>query len=678
MAIVAGIACVAALIANDRANKLRIVASHEAENAQQNAVKAEQSALEAIRLREAAQQAEQAMERAATQAAADRNVAQRESYRSTIKLAESMLQGDDEARFRVADILWQTQPELRAWEWGHLMARCPLEEWSLQTDDSGLQACSATADGRCLVTAGGNGLVTLWNLQARQPLWQQKTGLVYKLSVDPMNRFVGVSAADNSLPQFRILDLATGKVVHESEQSGKVDLAFSASGKEFYVLDNRGTLRCVATSTWEQRAQAEITGLFDFSGRLLEVNTLFVDAAGGYVGVFCSYSETMVPMFRFFDAQTLGATSQLAGFQEQATNLKSHSTPMLNSALGEMSFSFTTAVYRKSLDGNANLVCENSDYVKLLTMDPVSGAVLAATANGAVQIVDADGGKQTILHGAPIAGLATLPQGRFITAGADGLVKCWNLTRPGILAFNAPAPTEGAASAVFVEFTSDGQSLLFRTWDRHNLLYDIDSLSYRHFVFPDRGGHVKLFPLIRPRTNELVADGRDGLLFFPQSSTGIDAESTKFLAISSPSSAAFDAAGRLLVVGSSAGKLAVFDLESARQLPTPQVQGVGSVAINASGTRAALRTKEGLQVWDVATGRLLNNLDIVDNGTTPLPPVFHPDSELIAVVERMAGSPSKMILWDSILGRPSSVVLPPSGIEFRNCRFSPDGQRSNT
>ncbi|MHB0961334.1 MAG: nSTAND1 domain-containing NTPase [Pirellulaceae bacterium] len=665
VATVAGLACVAALIAHDQANKLRIVASLETKNAQQSAVKAEQSALEANSLRDAAQRAEQAMKETATQAAADRNIAQRESYRSTIKLAESMLQGDDDARFRVADILWQTQPELRAWEWGHLMAQCPLEEWSLQTDPDGLQAAAATADGRFLVTAGTNGMVTLWDLESRQQMWQAQTGPVYQLTVDPLNRFIGASSADKTLRQFRILDLATGILVHESEQTGQAQLAFSPHGDELYVFDEQDTLRCIATSTWEERVRI---------GDIALTNPhLVVDLAGHCVSIYSEMGPG--PKFQFFDAQTLGATNQLDGLHEQVVNVRSPSTPVLNSTLGEVIFSFTTAVYRKTVDGKRRLLCEHSDYVKHLAVDPVSGTVLSATTNGAVQIVDADGKKQSILHGAPITGLATLTPGRFITAGADGLVKCWKLTPPDTLAFKTSTPGM-MASVNFLEFASDGKSLLCRTWDRHNFQYAMDSLSYRHFVFPDRVGNNDLFPMIRPRTNELVTDSKDGLLFFPPESGGTAAESTRSISISAPISAAFDVAGRILVVSSNDGKTAVFDLESNEQFPTPQLTGSGPVVVNLSGTRAAVRTKDQLQVWEVATGRRLNSLDVVKEETS-LPPIFHPDGELIAVVDGVAGSRfhSKLTLWDCNQGQTRAVVQLPAGIEFRDCTFSDDGRR---
>ncbi len=682
VAVVAGIAFVAALVANNQANKLRIVAFQEAENARQSedrakksADKAEQSAVEANRLSEAAQLAERAMERTAQQAEADRIVAQRESYRSTVKLAESMLQGNEDARFGVADILWQTQPELRSWEWGYLMAQCPLEEWSLQTDATGLSSAVGTVDGRFLVTAGIGGTVALWNLESRQQVWQQVTGRVHELAVDRQGRFVAVSTADTALPLFKILDLATGNLVHQSDRTGLVECAFSARGEDLYVLE-QGTLRCIATSTWEQRAQTTLTGLGLFADGHPHYNAVFVDEAVKYVGVDNQLAGTGQSRFSFFDAQTLGSTTQLAGYNEVGNNLQNSSTPILNAALGELTYAFASSVYRKTIDENRQLLGDLSDYVLYLTVDPVSGAVLSATANGAVQIVDGDGGKHSILHGAPITGLATLPRGRFVTAGADGLIKCWTLTPSGTLAARTAAPVFGSASGNFVDFTSDGKSLLYRTWDRHNSLYQLDSLSYRHFQYPDRGGYINVFPMISGQTNELLDYRKDGLLFFPQDSRGTDAESTRSIPVARPFSAAFNDKGRILVVASEDGNPAVFDLESNKPVPAPNVKGNGPVAINPSGSRAAVQTRERLLVWEVATGRLLNSLEAEHNGDAAIPPDFHPEGELIAVlVHHQNPGLDRLVVWNSSLGKTQTTIESQPGVSFKSCKFSADGHR---
>ena len=43
------------------------------------------------------------------------------------------------------------------------------------------------------------------------------------------------------------------------------------------------------------------------------------------------------------------------------------------------------------------------------------------------------------------------------------------------------------------------------------------------------------------------------------------------------------------------------------------------VAINPSGTRGAALTNEGLQVWETATGRLLNKLDLASGPESAAP-----------------------------------------------------------
>ena len=677
LAVVAAIAVMTSIVAGkfwQAANVAKLDAEKSEELAKQNAVKAEQSALEANRLSDAARQAEQAMQRTATQAAAERNTAQRESYRSTVKLAESMLQGNEEAKFRVADILWQTQPELRAWEWGYLMAQSPLEEWSLQTDATGLRSAVGTVDGRFLITAGIGGTVALWDLESRQQVWQQAAGRVHQLAVDRQSRFVGVSTADSALPQFKILELATGNLVHQSDRGGLVECAFSARGEDLYVLES-GTLRCIATSTWRQRAQAALMGEGLAGGDPI-YNAVFVDEAGKYVGVDHQKATPGQSRFSFFDAQTLGSTTQLAGYNEVGNTLSNPSTPILNSVQGELTYSITSSVYRKTINGERSLLGDLSDYVLYLTVDPVSGAVLSATANGEVQIVDGDGGEHSILHGAPITGLATLPHRRFVTAGADGLVKCWSMTPTESLASRTAAPVFSGASANFVAFTSDGKSLLYRTWDRHNSLYQLDSLSYRHFQYPDRAGNNNVFPMIRPHTNEIVDYSNDGLLFFPGDSGGTDAESTRSIPVSRPFSAAFDDKGQILVVASEDGNPTVFDLESNKPVPDPNVKGNGPVAINPSGSRAAVQTRERLLVWEVATGRLLNSLEAEHNGDAAIPPDFHPEGELIAVLTHIQNSGlDRLVVWNSSLGKTQTTIESQPGVSFNSCKFSADGNR---
>src|SRR5262249_133391 len=155
--------------------------------------------------------------------------AQQENYRSTIKLAESMLQGDAESKYRVADLLWGAQPDLRGWEWGYLMARCPLEEWSLQTNQGGLEKIAGSADGRFLATAALDATVALWDSWTRKQLWRKQTGRVRSFDLDPQGRYVGLGTLDDSQPLIKILDLSNGLLLHQAAAKSPASIAFSPS-----------------------------------------------------------------------------------------------------------------------------------------------------------------------------------------------------------------------------------------------------------------------------------------------------------------------------------------------------------------------------------------------------------------------------------------------------------------
>src|SRR5262249_41763692 len=76
-----------------------------------------------------------------------------------------------------------------------------------------------------------------------------------------------------------------------------------------------------------------------------------------------------------------------------------------------------------------------------------------------------------------------------------------------------------------------------------------------------------------------------------------------------PFGAAFHASGGILVGSNRDRGPSALDVRSSQWLPVPEARGFGRVAVNPAGTRAALFTGANLQVWDVATGRLLNRLD---------------------------------------------------------------------
>jgi WD40 repeat protein len=683
VAVIAAGAFVAALVARNEANRLALVASEEKDRAQH-------SAAEADRERDAARRAQQAEERTAAQANAEREQAQRENYRSMIMLAESMLQGDAKSKYRVADLLWGAQPELRGWEWGYLMARCPLEQWSLGTHQGRLDKLATSPDGRFLATAGADGTVALWDSWTRKELWRQKTGRVHALAIDSQLRYVGIGSAEKAQPYFQILELSNGRPLHQAAARGQATVAFSPSGRDFYVSSSKGLERFRSTGS------APLTPVATLSLSPVDPGfwrTVFVDGAGAYVGLHVSFDPPWSHQSALFDAQTLRPVAELDPIlpTQAPMNLHSVSRPVFHSGLGRIVFSEGPYVMRDTFDWRsresswARPLFQLPVVVDHLAYDPRSETVLAAGNDGTVLHLDSAGKKRPLWHGAPISGLALLADGRFLTGGADGLVKCWKPGAVTDLATNRAAAPD-SASANVLAFA--GESLLYQNWVRSkHFLFGINPPSAQQFKRPEAGAYGQRFPVIRPKVNEMVVDSPSGLSFYSLRPEGLMSVARKPVHISEPHSVAFDASGRLLVASKNDGEVAVFDLGSDRRLPVPEARGQGLVAINAAGKRAALLTRTGLQVWDVATGRLLQRVNY-QNGAGPLldnknrlaaTPVFHPAGAIIAFIENSRPSTS-LVLWDTNRGRRCASIQSEPGIEFPtimecqvSCVFSADG-----
>lgn len=127
-------------------------------------------------------------------------------------------------------------------------------------------------------------------------------------------------------------------------------------------------------------------------------------------------------------------------------------------------------------------------------------------------------------------------------------------------------------------------------------------------------------------------------------------------------------------------EVAVFDLEANQPFPTPQLSKLLSdqfwLAISPSGTRGALYSAAGLQIWEISSGRLLDQFDIhAAKESLPTPgnfhPAFHPDNTLIAIIEPESG----IVVRNTDEHRQQQVIPTISGVEFWRCLFSPGGKR---
>jgi hypothetical protein len=243
------------------------------------------------------------------------------------------------------------------------------------------------------------------------------------------------------------------------------------------------------------------------------------------------------------------------------------------------------------------------------------------------------------------------------------------------------APDFGSATTstalIFV-----GERLLFQNYEKRNhFLLDLSPPRQQSFLRPEPGKNGNKFPVVRPQTNELVVDNAKEISFYNLGSEGLKVGKKNSFLVSRPQSAAFDASGRIMAVSTKNGEVFALDLNSNQRLPLPDAKGPGTVAINPAGTRGAILTGTGLQVWEISTGRMLRRVayqpgagPVMDFSKILGEPVFHPDGELVAFVET-SERVSTLVIWDTRLGQRRAAIQAGAGIHFLSCAFTPDGKR---
>jgi serine/threonine protein kinase/WD40 repeat protein len=625
----------------------------------------------------AAEKARNDANRLAAEAEVNQEIAERESYLSTIKRAELMLQGNQQLTYQVAGLLWDTAPALRGWEWGHLMAQCPLEEWSLESNHGSLDTLAASADGRYLATSGSDGFVALWDTQAGTEIWRAQTGRARQISIDPQLRFVAVGTAKKYLKGFRILDFANGHVITKDPKNGVTQLAFSHDGNHLYALRGAIMVR-IDTQTWQPLAQKK------FLQGILNLN-LIVDLAGAYVGVQrgvqLEEKRNKRALFSFLDAETLKMTTDLNSFKSDQSEHGLHATPVLDSAnsllLHADGFG---AVFESTLSnsGPATRSCIGNlpGRAKYLAIDTQTTTSIAASDEGSILVVNSKGESRSLHHGGPMQGLLNLGDGRFVTGGTDGRIKCWSLNPPAPLAVNLPiAPSNKKAN--FAAFVGDSQKLVLS--GNGNWSVDLETHQFVALSFDEE---KNLINSVRPRTSELLVRDKTGIYFHNFDATGNFAAANRTMPIGNRRDVVFDGTGRVIVYRVD-GKVFAYDLEEERQLPTPEFpEFEDRFKIAASRTRAAIHTPLGLYVWEISTGRLISHLAVPSLDRSPLTwrvlpmtPAIHPDEKLVALIADRGQDPPEFIIWDVEEQEVHNKIALVPGVSFWDCVFTPDGSR---
>ncbi len=163
-------------------------------------------------------------ERAIAQAQAQRLA--RVDYRKSIALAQNACEQRYTARAK--RLLEACQPELREWEWYHLLrlSRPPVL-MDRRADARSVTALAVTPDGRQVVTGGYHGIITTWDARTGDQIAERRghVGQIQALAVSADGQWLASGSLDRTL---RLWNLQTGAArTVESNQEQVNALAFS-------------------------------------------------------------------------------------------------------------------------------------------------------------------------------------------------------------------------------------------------------------------------------------------------------------------------------------------------------------------------------------------------------------------------------------------------------------------
>ncbi|HLK76936.1 MAG TPA: helix-turn-helix domain-containing protein [Streptosporangiaceae bacterium] len=519
----------------------------------------------------------------------------------------------------------------------------------------GVNGVVFSPDGKLLASAGGDGTVLLWNLATGQPAGRPLRATSAKYGVNgvafsPDGKLLASAGGDGMV---RLWNLATGRPLGKPLLAGsgpigdKGGVAFSPDGKLLATGGGDGFVRLWNTATHQHVGAPLPTGSGSVGGvygvAFSPRGTLL--ASGGADGMVRLWNlVTRQPVGRPIQAtSTLNGVSAVA-FSPDGTLLASAAGNLLDRAAG-------------GGDGMVRLW-------NLATGQPVGAPI--QTGSALVQV-------------------AFSPRGMLLaSAEADGTVRLWNPVTG--LPVGAPIKTGSGSNGVSaVAFSPDGTLLAIGDNDGMVRLWNLATRQPAGQPFRATSAKYGLSDVVFSPDGKLLATGGggDGTVGLWNPVTGqragrpIQAAST---ANGGVHVMAFSPDGKLLATGGGDGTVRLWNPATGRAVATFQTGsawqlGVFGLAFSPDGKLLASGGGDGIVwLWNTATHRRVGApLHATSNPLYGAPGVaFSPDSTLLA----SADADGAVRLWDPATGQPVGAPIPvaPQAGGVDTLAFSPDGK----
>ncbi len=674
VALIAGVACVVALFANQRAITLAVAARQNEEKANQNAQRAERSQKETADALQLARAAEEAgrkllyttdMQLAPFVWRDDRTTAERLRVLLAKHIPESKAAGNEDVTRA------SLKPDLRGFEWYYYQHLLENSAAVFSGHGESVVDAAFTTEGP-LVTLDQNAQVRRWDVGSQHEDDASRRdlpggpGAQFRV-LSPDGRLAALAEGN----KVRVYDTSTGHEKFAVDSASPQDfvsryirhLIFSRDGDRLVIVDDK--------IRWLSAASGEVIATFDEKRPRVECVALSADgltlAVGGYGNV-----GDLASIFRL-DAAAKTVTPPATG----------------------------VGVPPETLSCSALTV--NGGRLAVGAMMSGNLAVLEATSGRLI-------GRHTSAHASSIRAIAFSGDGaRLATADAEGTIKIWADLEKLDSKSAALLTLKGHQGAIHtVRFSTDGKRLVTSSAGKTARVWDLENAGAA--IRPLEGladdGSLDGTPVTRfSPDGQLIAAANGRSVRLWDAATGRLVKELSHGEKVRVSSVAFSPSdNRLLAVGyggpSDVSYVALWDIDAAAErarltgatdLPDYYHTGeyqwqIGALEFSPDGKYlvAGFGSKRGinpradprpLKVWEVATRRLIRRLD--GHANTCLSLDFSRDGTLLA-----SGShDGTAIIWSTktwkamhTLQNPDNSYLPGGWITVEDVAFSPDGK----
>ena len=492
------------------------------------------------------------------------------NYQYAIRLAQSHIDG---ARPHLAPpLLWRTDPKMRGWEWGHLMAQCPIDSWTFDFGQRLNSILVGAKDGTNIFFEEPGGTIGCLNTSNRNVRWTLSSHNHRSIDSDPLGRYLAISRQVDTdstqlLHGIEVLNGETGDRIVNLEPHQSSRALWSSDGRKLYTFSHgidQSHISCYSIPSFQLISRKESSLPIDISSlresQLTENDTYFVGFSPKNRQVF----EIPLDNPSLYKAIYSGPPG--GGFK--ALNIESNN--------GHAFYARSRQIFRQHPDESQGKMIFDSPGVIIRIILPKSRPNSALICTGKeLHLVDETESNLVMEFPEKIVNTMFLEDETLMTLSETGVIRVHSLPQTPLLPHAIQASPGQGAEGRQIELSDDASLMIFQDWRNRSFFLGRwqpgKKVSFEEINYVDLGhirtknATIRPLPIFRPASREIVTRTETAIRFFSLDSSP-PALVREIDIGSRPFGVRFDRSGQKLVY-SLQDELMWFDLETNKSKP---------------------------------------------------------------------------------------------------------------